>query len=382
MEAGLKYTVLNEEPGSAHMLTLDLVPRGARVLEFGCATGYMSEALRERLGCSVTGIEISPEAGELARERCDRLIIGDAEQLDYEELFGKERFDAILFVDVLEHLREPAALLRRIRPFLSRNGVVIASIPNIAHGSVRLALLAGEFRYRDVGLLDDTHLRFFTREGIRDLFEGTGYVVTDWLHHRVDVDSTEVAIPPMPMSDSLREWLSEDPDVSVYQFVVRARVSTAANQVATLRKELAAARQRLGELDDLRSAITELRSNAEAAEELRDTIEQQSRVLEALRDHIQNLGHKEQEQRDLLLEANRQVLERDQEIRRLELEQRRKNRLHQSEIREHQSEMERLQEKLMRMQQAWDAMHATRAWRAVTRFWRTREALFRTVRRS
>ena len=61
------------------------------------------------------------------------------------------------------------------RPFLSRKGAVIASIPNIAHGSVRLALLAGEFRYRDLGLLDDTHLRFFTREGVRDLFEASAH---------------------------------------------------------------------------------------------------------------------------------------------------------------------------------------------------------------
>ena len=235
MSTTLKYTRFNDEPGSAHMLVVDLVPDGARVLEFGCATGYMSQVLKSRKGCTVTGIEISPEAGELAKEHCDRVIIGDAEQLDYDELLGKQRFDAILFVDVLEHLKEPSVVLERIRPFLSRRGAVVASIPNIAHGSVRLALLAGEFRYRKLGLLDDTHLRFFTREGVQDMFEGAGFVISNWLAHRVDIDRTEVRFPELPMSDSLRDWLSKDPETSVYQFVIRAVPSTAANQLATLR---------------------------------------------------------------------------------------------------------------------------------------------------
>src|SRR5207248_2616993 len=96
-------------------------------------------------------------------------LVGDAEELDLETELGGERFDAILFADVLEHLRDPAALLKRVRPLVAENGVVIASIPNVAHASVRLALLGGSFRYREWGLLDETHLRFFTRHGVEDL---------------------------------------------------------------------------------------------------------------------------------------------------------------------------------------------------------------------
>src|SRR5437867_6053879 len=148
-------------PGSTHSLVVSLVPRASRVLEFGCSAGYMSAVLKARLGCSVTAIELSPEAAQQAGAHCDRIVVGDAETLDFPRLFGADRFDAVVFADVLEHLREPGAVLQRVRPFLAEGGVVVASMPNVAHGSVRLALLGGEFRYRQAGLLDRTHLRFF-----------------------------------------------------------------------------------------------------------------------------------------------------------------------------------------------------------------------------
>jgi 2-polyprenyl-3-methyl-5-hydroxy-6-metoxy-1,4-benzoquinol methylase len=345
VSTALKYTRFNDDPGSAHMLVVDLVPEGARVLEFGCATGYMSAVLKNDKGSKVTGIEISPEAGELAREHCDRVIVGDAEELDYDELLGKERFDAILFVDVLEHLKEPGEVLNRIRPFLSRRGAVLASIPNIAHGSVRLALLGGEFRYRKLGLLDDTHLRFFTREGIRDLFEGEGFVISHWLHHRVDIDRTEVQVPALPMSESLRDWLSKDPDTSVYQFVVRALPATAANQVAALRAELAS-----------------------VEDELRVTVEQQGAFIEALRTRIKTLGDQERETHDLLLEANRRLLIREQELSRLEAEKR--------------DEIEGLEEQVGELQGKLDAIYATKMWRAAGKLWQVRNTLSGAGRRT
>jgi len=423
--AALKYTRFNDEPGSAHNLVVGLVPQGARVLEFGCATGYMSEVLGTRNGCTVTGIEISPEAAEIARERCDRVIVGDAEELDYEELFGKERFDAILFVDVLEHLKEPAAVLGRVRPFLSRKGAVIASIPNIAHGSVRLALLAGEFRYRDLGLLDDTHLRFFTREGVRDLFEGSGFVVTSWLHHRVDIDRAEVPIPAIPLSGPLQEWLSQDPDTSVYQFVVRAVASTAVNQLVALRSELATTsahlresvnelahlrathaaqvemhaahvethvkeledlrglvrelEARASEADELRGVVGQLQARASEADELREAIDQQGQFLEGLRERIKAMQEQEREQRDLLLEANRQLLQRDHEIRRLAGEHRIELGLHKDEIALHQEEIVRLRENAVELQGTLETLLATRAWRAVGTFWKARASVSRTL---
>jgi 2-polyprenyl-3-methyl-5-hydroxy-6-metoxy-1,4-benzoquinol methylase len=270
-----KYTEFQADPASTHSKIVSLVPPATRVLEFGCATGYMSEVLKDRLGCTVVGIEIDRDAAALAEQHAERVIVGDAEKIDYAAELAGEEFDVVLFADVLEHLKEPGDVLRRVRPFVAENGVVIASIPNIAHASVRLALLGGEFRYREWGLLDDTHLRFFTRASIQDLFEETGYVVTHWLRQRLDVGETEIKVPQVP--EAVREWLASDPEATTYQFVIRALVSEPSNQLKTLREELeelrrhrdasvqlAAAREELGELRPLREEIPALRAEIEA----------------------------------------------------------------------------------------------------------------------
>jgi 2-polyprenyl-3-methyl-5-hydroxy-6-metoxy-1,4-benzoquinol methylase len=223
------YRHFDVSAGSTHNLVVSLVPAGARVLEVGCAAGYMSEALRSRLGCSVTAIEISPAAAEMARRHCDRIVVGDVELLDLQDALGAECFDAIVLADVLEHLREPGSVLQRLRPFLAEAGAVIASLPNVAHGSVRLALLGGEFHYRDAGLLDRTHLRFFTRETVEDLFEASGYLIDQWLHKTLAIEASEVGPPDRPIPPAVREWLAAEPDVTTYQFVVRAVPSAAAH---------------------------------------------------------------------------------------------------------------------------------------------------------
>ena len=271
-----KYTKFQDDPGSTHSKIVSLVPPATRVLEFGCATGYMSQVLKDRLGCTVVGVEIDPEAAALAEEHTERVIVGDAEKIDYAAELAGEEFDVVLLADVLEHLKEPADVLRRVRPFVAENGVVVASIPNIAHASVRLALLGGEFRYREWGLLDDTHLRFFTRASIQDMFEETGYVVTHWLRQRLDVGETEIKVPQVP--EAVREWLAGDPEATTYQFVLRALVSdSSAAQLRILREEveelrphrdaavhLAAARGELSELRPLRDEVVRLRAEIEA----------------------------------------------------------------------------------------------------------------------
>jgi SAM-dependent methyltransferase len=252
-----RYTRFDATPDSTHERVVALVPRGARVLEFGCATGYMSEVLKSRLGCRVTGIEVSPEAAERARAHCARVIVGDAESLDFEALLEAPGFDVVLFADVLEHLQRPEDVLRRLRPHLAEGGSVVASIPNVAHGSVRLALLSGQFRYRDIGLLDDTHLRFFTRESVQDLFEGAGYVVTHWLRKRLPIDQTEIPLP-RELPDGVLEWLADDPEATTYQFIVRAVRAEAAEMLRQVRAELVAARAELETIERVQAASREI----------------------------------------------------------------------------------------------------------------------------
>jgi SAM-dependent methyltransferase len=264
-EVRSKYTAFDDAPGSTHNLVVGLVERGSRVLEFGCATGYMSRVLRDRLDAVVVGVEVQSDAAEEASLHAERVIVGDVEELDLEAELGGERFDAILFADVLEHLRDPAAVLRRVRPFVADGGAVVASIPNVAHASVRLSLLAGSFRYREQGLLDESHLRFFTREGVQDLFEGSGYLITDWLRRRLEVEETEIPVPASLPEDA-RAWVTGDLEATTYQFVVRAVPSDEAAQLLEWRTKLDAARAELDELRPLRER--ELRPLRERVAEL------------------------------------------------------------------------------------------------------------------
>jgi SAM-dependent methyltransferase len=273
-----RYTKLDDSPGSTHNLVLGLVEPGSRVLEFGCATGYMSRALRDRLGATVVGVELNAEAARLAEDQCARVLVGDAEELDLEAELAGERFDAILFADVLEHLRDPAAVLRRVTPLLADGGVVVASIPNVAHAAVRLALLGGAFRYREQGLLDESHLRFFTRDGVQDLFEGSGYIITRWLRRRIEVEETEIAVPHS-VPEEARAWATGDPEATTYQFVVRAVPSDDGSQLHALRAELAEAQAELERLAPLVAEAEELQAELEELRPLRGAAGE----LEALR---------------------------------------------------------------------------------------------------
>jgi SAM-dependent methyltransferase len=273
-----RRTSFDESLGSTHNLVVELVEPGSRVLEFGCASGYMSQVLRERLSASVVGVELDAEAARLAATHCDRVLVGDAEELDLEAELGVERFDAVLFADVLEHLRDPAALLRRVRPFVAEGGVVVASIPNVAHASVRLALLAGSFRYREEGLLDQGHLRFFTREGIQDLFEGAGYLITQWLRRRLELNETEIPVPS-GVPEEARAWATGDPEATTYQFVVCAMPSESAAQLHAWRTKLGEARTELEQLRPLVAEVEVLRTELAELRPLRGAVEE----LEGLR---------------------------------------------------------------------------------------------------
>ncbi len=196
--------------------------RARKILDVGAATGYVARALRER-GCSVTGLEIDPEAAKVAARFCDRMVVGDVEELDLEETFGAERFDVVIFGDVLEHLVDPEAGLLRTASVLASNGYVVASIPNVTHGSVRLSLMAGEFRYTDTGLLDRTHLRFFDRQGVEELFEDTGFAVREWRRVQMDIfQPPEVELLEDDFPPELIERIRKAPESFTYQYVVRA----------------------------------------------------------------------------------------------------------------------------------------------------------------
>lgn len=211
-----------DNPNMSQTQVVLLTGEGKDVLEVGTATGATTRVLRER-GCRVTGVEVDPDAAELARPHCERMVVGDIEAMDLEEVFGSQRFDVIIFADVLEHLIHPERILRGVRDLLAPGGAVVASIPNVAHASVRLALLAGRFEYTDRGLLDRTHLRFYTRTSMDELFRGTGYAIERWERVALDVVDSDVEVRPDEVPPSIVRRVVAEPEALTYQFVVRAR---------------------------------------------------------------------------------------------------------------------------------------------------------------
>jgi 2-polyprenyl-3-methyl-5-hydroxy-6-metoxy-1,4-benzoquinol methylase len=141
----------------------------ATVLEFGSATGYATRYMIEKFNCTVTCIEKVPEMAEIGKKIAHKMIVADIEDDQWENEIDCT-YDFIIFADVLEHLHNPKNVIARVKKFLKEDGFILTSIPNIGHNAILMSLRNGKFRYTETGLLDNTHIHFFTREGIYEMF--------------------------------------------------------------------------------------------------------------------------------------------------------------------------------------------------------------------
>jgi hypothetical protein len=237
---------------------------------------------------------------------CSRVIVGDVERLSLEEVFGEQRFDVILAGDFLEHLAHPLELLLELKRYLSEEGYVVASIPNIAHGSVRLSLLQGKFEYKDIGILDQTHLRFFTLESILGLFTDAGFAIVDVQRVRQDpFQEPYMERPPLDrpeLSPDLKRLIEDDPDAATVQFVVKAfPVNLPAGQLHTLQTLQAQIQEKEKMVLNLKKTLTELRN----------AMEERDHTVAGLRDQIQTL-------QSLRQRADETLRERESAIRELQ----------------------------------------------------------------
>lgn len=146
---------------------------GSRVLEFGPGTGFATRYMQQALHCSVTCIEFAAEAADKARPFAEKMIVADIESDGWEQHLDGS-FDFVVFGDVLEHLRDPRRAVERALRLLSKDGSVLTSVPNIGHNAILLNLRKGRFTYNEFGLLDNTHVHFFTRSSLSDLFNSLG----------------------------------------------------------------------------------------------------------------------------------------------------------------------------------------------------------------
>lgn len=222
MPSKYEFTFDPDDTNTSHGLVAAAVPSGSRVLDVGCATGWLGEALAEER-CVVHGIELDPEAAEIARGRLASVVVGDAQTFAYAEHFGADAFDVVVLADVLEHCTAPEQVLEGVLSVLSPGGRVIVSVPNVAHGSVRLALLQGRWRYTPLGLLDQTHLRFLTWVTLQELLTRAGLLVEAAWGTTADPLATEVDVDAAELPEGVADWVRAQPLATAYQFVLVAR---------------------------------------------------------------------------------------------------------------------------------------------------------------
>jgi 2-polyprenyl-3-methyl-5-hydroxy-6-metoxy-1,4-benzoquinol methylase len=264
-----------EAPNEARAFALRLIGGGKRVLEFGCSTGRVTKALVDR-GCRVTGIEIDSDAAERARAYAEEVIVLDLDHDDFETKLAGQLWETALFGDVLEHLRDPERVLRATRHLLEPRGTVIISVPNIAHADVRLALLSGSFPQMPYGLLDRTHLHFFTLKTLKQLISDAGFVATDILRVTVPICSSELQPGRENFSPAVMDAILADPEAESYQYVVRA----VRDDVDGILHNLAARCEGLeAEVDKCRAELSECQASIVSHEEA--ILASQQRALEA-----------------------------------------------------------------------------------------------------
>ncbi len=342
-----------------------LVGTGKRVLELGCAVGNMSRALHDR-GCQVVGVEIDAQATALASEFCERVIVSDLNQLDLAQELTGDSFDVIVATDVLEHLKDPLAILLNVKKLLRPDGYFVVSLHNVAHG----ALLDGQFRYTELGLLGATQLHIYTRETMEELFENAGLAIGYLERVERKTEGSEVVWDKMSIPADLLEMLSQNPEALTYQFIVMAyplarsdlrfiqqrmhglvkAKEEAESCTRALAMECEAARHQVILLTD-QIAAGQQRTHALAEQELarlRETLAEQMEDSQAMEKQVQAASAREAELRSKLFDAHDQLIRRDDKCIRL------------------QTDLNHAQDKIQ-----W--IEVSKAWQQVQWFWRTRQ---------
>ncbi len=272
---------------NSHTFALNFIGYNKSVLEVGCSTGYLTKVIAER-GCNVVGMDLDPVAAQRAERWAERVVVGNIDEGDVWNYVKDESFDVVVLGDVLEHLRDPLASLRQAVRKMKPDGYVVTSVPNFAHGDVRMAVLQGRFRYTETGLLDHTHLRFFTLESTRELLSEAGLIVVDTKRVVMPLFSAEIGIKRRDVSQQTLNELHADPEVESYQYVmksVRDNGTTALTELSGRVTELT------DRIHNQKMRIGVMRKRLRDNRVLDEHLAGHKRYIEALEGHVSGLEH-------------------------------------------------------------------------------------------
>jgi 2-polyprenyl-3-methyl-5-hydroxy-6-metoxy-1,4-benzoquinol methylase len=216
-----------DKPNDSKTILFHYVSRGSVVLDVGCACGDLGIALKRFKQCDVHGFEYHPTSIDIARDtgaytKVHQTDLNGIEDNAYPEYFGK--FDAIVFGDVLEHLYNPEETMRKLLAYLKPGGFLLLSIPNVAHASIIANLLRGDFSYTEIGLLDKTHVRFFTRRSIPVFLARNRLVIREHQYAVLPIQGFQSENPYPHLPAAVMKTLFDEPHSFVCQYVIKAQL--------------------------------------------------------------------------------------------------------------------------------------------------------------
>jgi len=205
---------------------LAIIPAQSKnLVEIGCSSGALAREFKKiSPDCHWLGVEIDLKYAEMAKRYCNKITVLDIEMAPDEFWEETKNSDCWIFGDTLEHLKDPWKILRRIRANISKTGSVVACIPNAQHWTLQAKLNIGDFRYEEAGLLDRTHLRWFTRQTIIEMFDQAGFQIEAGAPRIFNEPNREIYLP---IIEQMARASGVDPQIAVndalpFQYVIRA----------------------------------------------------------------------------------------------------------------------------------------------------------------
>ena len=214
---------------------VNFVGKDKNVLEIGAGPGSITRVLNNNNNCKITAIDIVPDHIDRLMEYCDAVHLADLNDVQWPKIIGTdEKFDVILAGDVLEHLIDPLTCLRNMVSLLNDDGSIVISIPHIGHAVIAACLWDEDFEYRDWGLLDRTHLRFFGIKNIQQLVDNAGLKIVGLKFTMLHPEQTELKEHWNKLNDNLKKELLANRFSCVYQVVFKAKPLKAAELAISL----------------------------------------------------------------------------------------------------------------------------------------------------
>lgn len=247
----------------------DYIEPNSALLDFGCSTGYFGKYLIDNKQCSVNGVEISDDRYEA--EKVLRKVYSFDLDGDWPEEVYENKYDYLFFGDVIEHLKDPKEVLKKSAKLLKKNGKIFISTPNVAHMSIRLELLSGNFEYESMGILDNTHLKYFTLNSLKKLVNDSGYAldIVDYSMNDFPRSVMQKLLKKSGLTPSDKFWnMTESKEARAFQY--KLVLSKGAKKTSTRFIQLPQKPEQFrdGIISELKDQVKDLRHHAKEQQEI------------------------------------------------------------------------------------------------------------------